>query len=379
MSAAQVRGDCSPGPAAADYLERLRTLASACGVTRLANITRLDEVGVPVWQAIRPTGRSLSVHQGKGRSDLDAKLGALSEAIEAHCAERVQVDGPLARLSDLPTTERAPRLSDYARSRRLPEPRGTITWCTALDLVTGKPHYLPHALVSLDFTRLKEPWFERSSTGLGAGPDEAYALRTALCELIERDAVGEWERAPLLHRMERAVAIDSISFAWFHEIRDRLAALGTSIRLFAPEAVIDVPVFVCWIEGAERFGSRWRRFGGSGAHGDPEAALYRAVAEALQSRLTFIAAVRDDMLPSAYRGEQMPSTLRLPHLPPGFNQLSWDEIPAHEDSATALVGALLAAGYGQIVAKRLEGELDGIAVVKAFVPGLGSLTRARAR
>jgi hypothetical protein len=34
-------------------------------------------------------------------------------------------------------------------------------------------------------------------------------------------------------------------------------------------------------------------------------------------------------------------------------------------------------GYRQFAIKRLDRDLDGIAVVKAFVPGLGSLTRTR--
>lgn len=373
------RGGDPAGPTGSAYLERLRSLADACGVTRLADITRLDEIGLPVWQAIRPAGLSLSVHQGKGRSALEAKIGALSEAIEAHCAERVEADGPLARASELPAEQRAPRLSDYGRSRFLPAPRGRIAWCRAADVATGKPHYLPHALVSLDFTRLDEPWFERSSTGLGAGPDEALALRTALCEVIERDAVGEWERAALVERMERAVDLETVPFDWFGEICCRLEGLGASMRLFAPEAAIDFPVLVCWIEGVERFGSRWRRFGGSGAHGDPEVALFRAVAEAIQSRLTFIAAVRDDMLPSAYRNEQGPSLLRLPPMPPGSSELCWAEIPDHGRSAPQIVEALLEVGYPQVVSKRLEGDLEGVAVVKAFVPGLGSLTRSRPR
>ena len=361
------------------YLEHLRYLAGACGVTRLADITRLDEIGLPVWQAIRPAGLSLSVHQGKGRTATEAKIGALSEALEAHSAERVRADGPIARASELLPEQTAPRLSDYSRSRELAAPRGKIAWCVAADVPTGKPHYLPHALVSLDFTRLREPWFERSSTGLGAGPGEVFALRTALYELIERDAIGEWERAVLIDRIGRAVGLDGVPFDWFQEIRDRLEALGISIRLFAPEAAVPLPVLVCWIESAERFGSRWRRFGGSGAHGDPEVALFRAVAEAIQSRLTFIAAVRDDMLPSVYRGEQGPSLFRLPPIPPVSGNAGWADIPSHGQSAAEIVEALLDAGYSQIVSKRLDEKVGEVAVVKAFVPGLGSLTRTRTR
>jgi ribosomal protein S12 methylthiotransferase accessory factor len=375
------RGAATAGPPAPvspdDYCRRLKALAARCGVTRLADVTGLDDIGLPVWQAVRPAGRSLSVHQGKGRTHLDAQIGALSEAIECDCGERLQADGPRARFDDLSPSERGPALSDYARVRELAPPRAKTLWCEATDIVGGGRHYLPHALISLDLTRRREPWFERSSTGMGAGARETDALLTALCELIERDAVGEWERAPPIDRMATELEPGELPFGWFVELRERLRRSGASLRLFAPEAVIPLPAFVCWVEGPERFGRRWRRFGGSGAHPDPETALFRAVAEALQSRLTFIAGVRDDMLPSSYERDRQQSLAALPPLPPGSAGRGWETLPQHDPSAAAIVSSLVAAGYPQVVAKRLDAGLEGIVVLKAFVPGLGSLTRIR--
>ena len=74
------------------FLDRAAAAAAQCGVTRLADITRLDRLGLPVWQAVRPAGKALSVHQGKGSSPIAAKVGALCEAIECHCAENVVAD-----------------------------------------------------------------------------------------------------------------------------------------------------------------------------------------------------------------------------------------------------------------------------------------------
>ena len=64
-----------------------RRLAARCGVTRLADITHLDRLGAPVFQAIRPWSQGLSVHQGKGLTREAASLGALMEAAEHHFAE----------------------------------------------------------------------------------------------------------------------------------------------------------------------------------------------------------------------------------------------------------------------------------------------------
>jgi ribosomal protein S12 methylthiotransferase accessory factor len=351
-------------------------LAPAFGVTRLAEITRLDTIGLPVWQAVRPAGRALSVHQGKGLTDEAAKIGALCEALESHCAENVAPDGPRACFEGLPPDERAPRFSDYARDREEVLPGGPIDWCLAQDVLSGRTFYVPHDFVSLDFTRQAEPWAERSSTGLGAGPDIARSRRTALCELIERDAVGGWERSGLLDRLACQIDPDSIALDWFQHWRMRLRAEGLALRLFVAEAVTGLPVFLCWMEGEERFGTRYRRYMGSGADGDPEDALFKAVAEAIQSRLTFIAAVRDDMLPSLY-ARASPRIADVPPPPPGFRLRDWRETTPHAPGWEAIVESLCVAGFRQVAIKEIQNGLPGVAVTKAFVPGLGSLSRTR--
>ena len=55
-------------------LRRAMVEAEACGVTRLADVTDLDRLGVPVFQAVRPWGLSLSVHQGKGLTSESAQM-----------------------------------------------------------------------------------------------------------------------------------------------------------------------------------------------------------------------------------------------------------------------------------------------------------------
>src|SRR5687767_6260192 len=60
------------------------------GITRIANITGLDTVGIPVFTAIRPTARSLSTSQGKGLAASEAKVSALMEAIECWHAEHIE-------------------------------------------------------------------------------------------------------------------------------------------------------------------------------------------------------------------------------------------------------------------------------------------------
>lgn len=370
--------ELGPGSArqpVAEFLDRALAAARLCGVTRLADITGLDRLGLPVWQAVRPAGRSLSVHQGKGASPAAARIGALCEAIEAHCAETVRADGPLASFADLPPSERALEIGDYCRTRdRLPETGQPILWCRATDLVTGKSHFLPRDLVSIDYTRGLPSPFERASSGLGAGASEADALLISLLEVIERDAVGEWQRLEPAARMATAIRPDSVPFDWFQRWRVRFASLDMELQVFGMDSIVNVPTFMCVIGGCEEFGPAYRRFSGTAAHGDPELALFKALAEAIQSRLTLIAGVRDDIMPSYYALRRpKPAAAGDAPAAPG----TWRQAEPVAWRAETIAERLAALGYRRIAVKRLDEGLDGIAVTKAFVPGLGSSRRTR--
>src|SRR4051794_23313647 len=74
---------------ARDALALLQPRLMAYGITRLARITRLDAVGIPVWSAIRPNARTLAVSQGKAEDDDGARIGAAMEALELAVAEAI--------------------------------------------------------------------------------------------------------------------------------------------------------------------------------------------------------------------------------------------------------------------------------------------------
>ena len=78
----------------AQTLEILRPLLRRLGITRLGDITGLDNLGVPIACAIRPNSFSLSVNLGKGPDRDSAHASAAMEAAEIAIAERL----PAARL-----------------------------------------------------------------------------------------------------------------------------------------------------------------------------------------------------------------------------------------------------------------------------------------
>ena len=63
------------------------TMMSRWGISRVTNLTRLDQLGLPVYASVRPRGKALCVHAGKGLRPEEARIGALMEALEFAVAE----------------------------------------------------------------------------------------------------------------------------------------------------------------------------------------------------------------------------------------------------------------------------------------------------
>ena len=72
-----------------ETLERVEPLMKKAGITRLADITDLDRIGIPVFSAIRPSAETgaISVYNGKGMTKEVAKVSALMEGYERYSAE----------------------------------------------------------------------------------------------------------------------------------------------------------------------------------------------------------------------------------------------------------------------------------------------------
>jgi ribosomal protein S12 methylthiotransferase accessory factor len=367
----------------ADPLSNARRESRDCGVTRLADVTRLDDLGVHVFQAVRPWGRSLSVHQGKGLTAEAAVIGALMEAIECDHAESFVGDCRLMAFDRIDPLERAPTLLDFAADRhRPPDPSEPMSWVTAERPNGGRQLWVPFAAVSLDLTLDGPVGLERSSNGLGARFDYEAASLKALMEVVERDAEQAWRASSLAQRSRAQVECGTIALKWFRDLYARARDQGLALSIYRIPAVIALDVFYCEI--VEPLAGSAARSGASGAGCafTAEEALMAAVLEAAQSRLTAISGARDDLpafAPSA-RGDLGPA------LPPGGGRRlqTWDEVgalPRHTPPATVggLAQALADAGYSQVGLVDLSRAGRDIRVVKAIVPGLGAFSRSRRR
>ena len=164
-------------------------------------------------------------------------------------------------------------------------------------------------------------------------------------------------------------------------MRATLRAAGLSLAVYRQEAAIAAPAFR--VELFEPTAGPAARGASDGRACDvsAEAALRGAVLEALQSRLTAISGVRDDILaPPDHLTHGGRFGAGLP-LPPGLQP--WAGAPRRLDDGSispipaALAEALTRAGYPDAAIVDLSRPGGEVFVVKAVVPGLAFRRRRR--
>jgi ribosomal protein S12 methylthiotransferase accessory factor len=274
---------------------------SAIGVTRLANITGLDYIGLPVVMSVRPIAKSLSVQQGKGLTLEAAKVSAIMESVESFSSQRRILEIVWRRFS-LCTDSTYIYPHHFYRRKGLAN--ALIPWVWGRDLFTSRPILVPQELVTTDssFYRPKGyGWFGASSNGLGAGNNIAEAQLHGICEVIERDAYALWRHSPRVVRAAKRIDITTVHDATVNRAVQLLNAANIDLNVWDITSDVRVPCFFCAIDDSHARSPGLGRFGGMGCHPSAGIAVGRAILEAVQSRLTFIAGSREDLRPQSYR------------------------------------------------------------------------------
>lgn len=293
-----------------DTLARLKPLLAGFGITRLANITGLDTIGIPVWTAVRPLGLSLSVAQGKGITHELAAASGIMECIEVFHAE--QRRPPFAVRDIFACNNDASFISPHrlaVRSDADISNSGPIAWLEGEDLLGGGRKAIPAELLDLDFSKRKaRSVFLTSSNGLASGNTRAEAIVHGLCEVVERDQVSFWSVAQdsLNGGGGQRVILQSIDDPICRPLVDKCLSAGLEIFVWHAAIDIDLPVFACTIVDRRNATPFPQQASGYGCHPVATIALARAVTEAAQSRVTHISGLREDLTWSRYR-EEFPS------------------------------------------------------------------------
>jgi YcaO-like protein with predicted kinase domain len=372
----------------AETIRRTSTVLKQAGITRIADVTNLDRVGIPNFMSVRPLDLDpgISYYNGKGTTQDDAHAGAIMEGIERHAGEycdyRITVSSynELRRHADCvdPREIIVPPLADYSNDL-------DIEWVCGYDLLQCRKTLVPLNAVICPYVPQSGPvLFYASSNGLASGNTLIEALCHAICEIVERDAqaisAARSDLRPMIRSLVGLGNTESNSLSVRRRISlsglprraqlllAKLKKAGQSVYLYDLTCTADIATIECSIVELNIDGSG-DAYGGVGAHPDARVALLRAITEAAQSRLSCIQGGRED-LPEIVRHK---TCERIEEV---FGQGRWIEfsdIPSIEneridDDVRLFLERLPKEGIHQLVAFDLTRPEVGIPVVRIVVP-----------
>lgn len=355
-------------------LARIRPHLHKAGITRVADLTGLDNAGIPVVVAIRPPSQTLAVEGGKGASLVAAATSATMEALERYVAESVDVVDCWATVDEIADRLPAPidcfprwRHARIFRDRRYP-------WSEMWDLRSDRSFLVPAGLVRLNLPEgagIHTPW-ATTSNGLASGNHLAEAICAGLYEVIERDAVGCWKEAESRGAPRLVVDRSTIDGPVISGILDNLNEVGIRPTILWCPSDIDVPTCQAYIVD-ER--GNVGVYAGYGCHLDPEIAMIRAVTEAVQARTIFVAGARDDLLQGGYEAlkrSDIGPTVRISAstITVGVGDLPNRSTDSFHGDVAVLLERLGVAGFERVLARELDASEFEIAVARVVVPGL---------
>jgi ribosomal protein S12 methylthiotransferase accessory factor len=348
-------------------------------------------------QGLRRTLRGLS--GGKGRTEIQAKVSAVCEAIERYCG--VWRDGypaTMARYGDL-EPEQAVDVAElllfsaaqYAdreqwnresagRLHRVPhqlDPKREISWTTAWSLTDERVRLVPAAYTWYGHPDLNHHAFcYPDSNGSAAGNTVEEAVLQGLCEVVERDSAALW----WYNRARRpAVDLDSLHDSYVEQLRELYAAQGRQIWALDLTADLGIPAFAALSRRTDHPVEDVLL--GFGAHIDARLALTRALTE-LNQFLPAVSGRNPDGSTSYW--EDDPATLAwwrdarvdeeawlLPD--PDAKPVTLDAYPSRfsgdlADDVRGCVELARAAGLEVIVCDQSRPDIE-LNVVKVIIPG----------
>ncbi|MFB4309580.1 YcaO-like family protein [Actinomadura sp. GTD37] len=366
-------------------------MARRLGVTRCADTTWLDRVGIPVYSATRPDAAAVIVTAGKGGTSDEARAGALMEAVELAVAERSAAEadrrGDILRLTARQAVDQgAPSVGSLcpALGEEL-DPDREFAWVRTTEAISSGELLVPAELVFHPCPpQLAAGVWGSTTTGLASGNSPDEAVLHGLCEVIERDTLSfETIRShSLLVSSARLPAVPAM-------MRDRIQKAGLKVWLrLVPNPF--GPCFSCLIADDD-LASPLACNGGYGFHPVASIAAARALCEAAQSRLTYIQGARDDLEATAEFIDSFTAEKQRAYraeLVAGFARddrtIDFADIPTAQATSIAellaeLLGRCREHGFDQVGVYRYPPLARPFSVVRVTVPFAEHFTQATRR
>jgi ribosomal protein S12 methylthiotransferase accessory factor len=348
---------------------------STIGITRVADITGLDRIGIPTYSVVRPTSKlsAVTVTCGKGVRHIDAKVGAVMESIEYKLGEPDPERGVLARYVDLkgsavhPSEFHAPPWVKDGESK-------VFEWVQGWDIARDEPVWVPAASVYILEPR-GDFLFTTESTGFASGNCMEEAICHGLAEVIERDA----DSIAASHGLTKTAAgryprveLESCP-ASSRELIEHFQR--NEIDVFVQNITSDIGIACFDVVCADRRSDKLLVHGGSGAHMIAEIALNRGLTEAAQSRAADIQGSREDL--TYFRRAQRDPRRHDPTqwTMPDTGWCRFENVPSKltgdvADDIAFMIARLRERGFTRVVVVDLTSAELGLPTARVIVPGL---------
>ncbi len=352
-----------------ETLRRADAKLPAAGITRVADITNLDRIGIPVFSSIRPMADrgAISVYNGKGATPTEARVSAMMEGLERYSAEIRDRQLSIERFSYMDGALDPRELILPAEA----EPDAMIPWVSGWDIMNDEEILVPanavfHPLPS-EFKRL----FRTNTSGLASGNVIEEAIFHGLAEVIERDAWALVEATrktgPLISDVEDEQA---------KGLLDKFAA--AEVDVYLRDITSDIGVATCAAAADDvRLRDPTLLTTGMGTHTSAPVAVLRALTEVAQSRLTQIHGAREDTTTADFRRQiGYDRTKRLNrHWFEASETKAFSDIESFESDdflqdIRYMIKKLEEAGLDRVIVVDLTREEIGLPVVRVIVPGL---------
>ncbi|WP_407423702.1 YcaO-related McrA-glycine thioamidation protein [Methanobrevibacter sp.] len=277
------------------------------GITRIADITDLDRIGLPIYTAIRPTAEegAVSIYGGKGISKDHAKASAMMEGFERYSAERQDSDDTIiANLDEIGEYGSFidPKSLNLPKDIEKKDMAGmNLEWSRSKEIISGNEYLIPTNAIFHPYNpdNNVQTLFKSNTNGLASGNILEEAILHGMLEVIERDA---WSIFELTHKNYAQIDIGSIESETILDIINKFESEGIKIKLMDFTADIKIPTIAASADDTITKDAGLLTLG-MGTHLDPEVAVLRALTEVAQSRATQINGAREDTVRADFARE----------------------------------------------------------------------------
>lgn len=286
----------------ATTLENTKDKIKKIGVTRIADITNLDRLGIPIFSAIRPSAAqgAISIYSGKGSTEQRARISAIMESFERCLAEKPGLNENIAEGISAPAL-----VESYAKAIEnfnvldpktllLPQPyipQSLLEWIGAYDLINKEEVFVSANAVyhPYDAPGQCQKLFLSNTNGLASGNVIEEAILHGMLEVIERDAISI---AQFTRNLGKEILLTKED-GHLYEIARKFKEAEIELKIWLVPTDTGIPTVIAATDDVKLKDPALLVMG-AGSHLKPATAVVRAITEAAQSRVVQIQGARED-------------------------------------------------------------------------------------